>query len=218
MASNPITILIVDDHQLVRESWDILLNQDARFKVVGTAKSGEEGILIAKELHPDIILMDVQLGDKSGIEATRQLQSEATGAKIIGVSMFAQPAYVRKMFSYGAKGYVTKGSSRIEMITAIIEVSEGKQYICKEMKDKFTEMALEKNEGKDADIKSLTNRELEIIKLVIEGLTSNNIAERLGVSPKTVEVHRYNILRKLKLKNTSSLVDFVNKNLVSGIL
>ncbi len=213
--SKQITLLLVDDHQLIRESWVFILNQNPRFKVIGSTGSGDEAVEIATKLEPDIIIMDIQLGEKSGLEYAKELHKIVPKSKLIGVSMFSQPAYVRKMIVNGAKGYVTKSSPSEELVKAILEVSEGRQYICDEMKDIFTKMAIEKKDDSPKDFKSLTSRELEIIKYVREGHTSNAISEKLGISQKTVEVHRSNILKKLGLKNTSALVTFANKNLFS---
>src|SRR5437773_12242856 len=118
-----ITILIVDDHKLIRESWAFILNTDFRFEVIGEKSSGEEAITFAQSVIPDIILMDVNMKSMSGYEAAKQIRRISPRSKIIGLSMYTMPAYAKRMMELGAMGYVTKNSSKDELITAILEVS-----------------------------------------------------------------------------------------------
>lgn len=204
-----ITILLVDDHKLIRDSWSFILNSDPRFLVVGETSSGEEAIEIAREKKPKIILMDVNMSPVNGFDATRQIHKISPDSKIIAVSMHTMPAYAKRMLQLGAMGYVTKNSSKEEMIAAIVEVSSGKKYICHEVKTILAEQELDEQTD-TADMNNLSRRELDIIKLIKEGHSSKEIALQLDISLKTVEVHRYNVLKKLKLKNTAALVNFIN--------
>lgn len=204
-----ITILLVDDHKLIRDSWSFILNSDPRFIVIGETSSGEEAIEIAKTKRPRIILMDVNMTPVNGFDATKQIHKLSPESKIIAVSMHTMPAYAKRMLQLGAMGYVTKNSSKEEMITAIIEVVNGKKYICDEVKNILAQQELDED-TEVTDMNNLSRRELDIIKLIKEGLSSKEIALQLDISLKTVEVHRYNILRKLKLKNTAALVNFIN--------
>jgi DNA-binding NarL/FixJ family response regulator len=204
-----ITILLVDDHKLIRDSWSFILNSDPRFVVIGETDSGEEAIEIAKVRRPRIILMDVNMTPVNGFDATQQIHKFSPESKIIAVSMHSMPAYAKKMLQLGAMGYVTKNSSKDEMITAIIEVNNGKKYICEEVKNILAQLELDE-ESDHADMNTLSRREIDIVKLLKEGLSSKEIALQLDISLKTVEVHRYNILKKLKLKNTAALVNFIN--------
>ena len=204
-----ITILLVDDHKLIRDSWAFILNSDSRFLVVGETSSGEKAIEIASEKKPKIILMDVNMSPVNGFDATKQIHKTSPDSKIIAVSMHTMPAYAKRMMQLGAMGYVTKNSSKEEMITAIVEVSNGKKYICNEVKAILAEQELDENPD-TADLNNLSRRELDIIQLIKEGHSSKEIALQLDISLKTVEVHRYNILKKLKLKNTAALVNFIN--------
>lgn len=206
-----ITILLVDDHKLIRDSWSFILNSDQRFRVIGETSNGEEAIELVKSLRPSIILMDVNMAPVNGFDATRQIIQNTPDAKIIAVSMHAMPAYAKRMMQIGAVGYVTKNSSKDEMIRAIIEVNDGKKYVCEEVKGILAQKELDED-GMVADMNNLSRRELDIIKLIKEGLSSKEIAVQLDISLKTVEVHRYNILKKLKLKNTAALVNFINVN------
>jgi DNA-binding NarL/FixJ family response regulator len=206
-----ISIILVDDHKLIRDSWSFILNSDSRFKVIGETSSGEEAIEIVKDLKPDIVLMDVNMVPVNGFDATRQIAMYSPASKVIAVSMHTMPAYAKRMMQLGAMGYVTKNSSKDEMIKAIIEVSSGRKYICEEVKNILAQKELEE-EDSPADMNNLSRREIDIIKLIKEGMSSKEIALQLDISLKTVEVHRYNILKKLKLKNTAALVNFINVN------
>lgn len=203
-----ITILLVDDHKLIRESWSFILNSDPRFLVVAETSSGEEAIAIAQQKKPMIILMDVNMTPVNGFDATKQIQKVSPESRVIAVSMHTMPAYAKRMMQLGAMGYVTKNSSKDEMITAIIEVNEGKKYICEEVKNILAQQELDENS--EGDMNNLSRREIDIIKLIKEGNSSKEIALKLDISLKTVEVHRYNILKKLRLKNTAALVNYIN--------
>ncbi|MBN8877168.1 MAG: response regulator transcription factor [Sphingobacteriales bacterium] len=204
-----VTILLVDDHKLIRDSWSFILNSDPRFTVIGETSSGEEAILIAGQKKPQIILMDVNMSPVNGFDATKQIQKISPESRVIAVSMHTMPAYAKRMQQLGAMGYVTKNSSKEEMIAAIIEVSEGKKYICEEVKNILAQQELDETAAQ-GDMNNLSRREIDIIKLIKEGMFSKQIALELDISLKTVEVHRYNILKKLKLKNTAALVNYIN--------
>ena len=206
-----ITILIADDHKLIRETWSFILSSDPRFKVLADCGDAETAVEIARAQKPDIILMDINMIPFSGFEATEKIRKVSPTSKIIGVSMHSQPAYAKKMLQAGAMGYVTKNSSREEMMKAILEVHHGKKYICDEIKNIISEQLMD--EASDApNVNALTEREIQIINRIREGLSSKEMAAVLNISLKTVEVHRHNILKKLKLKNAASLVNFINSS------
>ena len=204
-----ITILLVDDHKLIRESWSFILNSDPRFLVVGETSNANDAIEIAKEKKPKIVLMDINMNPVNGFDATKLVRKFSPGSKVIGISMHSMPAYARRMLQVGAMGYVTKNSSRDELLEAIIEVNDGKKYICAEVKNILAQQELEEDTERP-DMNQLSRREIDVIQLIKQGDSSRVIAEKLDISLKTVEVHRYNIIRKLKLKNTAALVKFIN--------
>jgi DNA-binding NarL/FixJ family response regulator len=204
-----ITILLVDDHKLIRESWSFILNSDPRFKVVGETSNAEEAVEIARDKKPSIVLMDINMSPVNGFEATKLVRKYSPGAKIIGISMHSMPAYARRMLQMGAMGYVTKNSSKDELLTAITEVNSGKKYVCEEVKNILAQQELVE-EGVHPDMNVLSRREIDVVQLIKEGLSSKEIAVKLDITLKTVEVHRYNILKKLNLKNTAALVNFIN--------
>jgi DNA-binding NarL/FixJ family response regulator len=205
-----ITILIADDHKLIRETWSYILNRDPRFKVIGNCSNSEEIVKMSEEKRPNVVLMDINMTPFSGIEATRQIREVSPETRIIGVTMHTQPAYAKKMLQLGASGYVTKNSSRDEMVTAILEVSKGNKYVCEEIQELLTENA-EETESHSA-VNTLTEREMDVINLIRQGSSSKEISSKLNISIKTVEVHRHNILKKLKLKNAASLIQFMNSS------
>ncbi len=204
-----ITILIADDHKLIRDTWKILLNSDPRYSVIADCSNGQDCISLFEQWRPDVILMDINMEPTSGIEATEKIRQMSPRTKIIGVSMYAQPAFAKKMLQMGAIGYVTKNSPFDELTTAINEGYRGHQYICDEVRMLMLEHKNHEN-GSETPAQ-LSRREIEIIRLIKDGLSSKQIAEQLSISLKTVEVHRHNILKKMKLKNSAALVNYVNK-------
>jgi DNA-binding NarL/FixJ family response regulator len=204
-----ITLILVDDHKLLTDSWADLINSDPRFFVLGAAGTAEDAYRIVEEKNPRIALVDIGMPQVDGFEITRTLKEISTETKVIGLSVHNNPAYVKKMMRAGATGYVTKNSSREELFTAIMEVDQGGKYICKEVKEL---LAMQLGLDTDLHLKdTLTTRELMIIDLLREGRTSREIALSAGITLKTVEVHRYNILKKLGLKNTASLIKFIHE-------
>jgi two-component system invasion response regulator UvrY len=206
-----ITLIIVDDHTLIRQTWAFILNHHPQFSVLAESGSAEEGIELCKQLRPHIVLMDINLPGISGLDAVPLIRKYAPATKIIGVSMHSQPAYAKKMMKNGASGYLTKNSPQQEMLQALVDIHEGKKYICGDIKNSIANDMLQ-GENMDNGIGKLSLREIEIVKQVREGLSSKEIAQAACISVKTVEVHRYNILRKLNLKNAAAVVNYVNKN------
>jgi DNA-binding NarL/FixJ family response regulator len=129
----PITIIFVDDHPLIRKAWAFILKHDPRFKLIATCESGEEAIEKSRELCPDVVIMDIRLRGISGIEATKLIRENCPGTKIIGLSFHSQPHDAQEIIENGAMGYLTKLSNPEEIFKAILEVQQGKSYICQEM-------------------------------------------------------------------------------------
>lgn len=204
-----VSIMIVDDHTLIRETWSFLLGKNENFDVVAECGDGERAIELARDKRPDVVLLDINMAPMSGFDVLKMIRKYSPGSKIIGVSMHSQPAYAKKMLRLGAKGYVTKNSPRQEMLEAIAEVSKNQVYVCQEVKNILSDQMLNGDQV-NPDINNLSDREMQIVRALKEGLSSKEIASDLSISLKTVEVHRHNILKKLKLKNTVSLINFIN--------
>jgi DNA-binding NarL/FixJ family response regulator len=206
-----ISILIVDDHTLIRETWSFLLGRNENFEVIAEVGDGQRAIEIARDKRPNIVLLDINMAPLNGFDVLKMIRKLSPGSKVIGVSMHSQPAYAKKMLRLGAKGYVTKNSPRQEMLDAIGEVTKGNIYICQEVKNILSEQMLG-DEDTGAGLNQLSEREMEVINQIRDGLSSKEIADKLGISIKTVEVHRHNILKKLKVKNTASLINYINSS------
>lgn len=203
--------MIVDDHTLIRETWSFLLGRNENFEVIAEAGDGERAIEIARDKRPQIVLLDINMAPINGFDVLKSIRKLSPGSKVIAVSMHSQPAYAKKMLRLGAKGYVTKNSPRQEMIDAMMEVNRGNVYICQEVKNILSDQMLGE-EDNTAGLNQLSEREIEVINQIRDGLSSKEIADRLGISIKTVEVHRHNILKKLKVKNTASLINYINSS------
>lgn len=206
--------MLVDDHNLIRETCSYLLNLEANFSVVAATGDPKEALESAKNNRPDIILLDINMPVVSGFDMIAQLLEQSPLSKIIGLSAHTQPVYVKKMIKLGARGYLTKNSSIEEITQAITEVKEGKIFLCREVKDILTEQAFNNEASPAPGIQSLTARQIEIMGLLNKALSSKEIAGELCISVKTVEVHRHQILRKLKMKNTLSAVTYFNSCII----
>jgi DNA-binding NarL/FixJ family response regulator len=204
------SILIIDDHRLLRQTWSFILNNNPLFEVTGECDNATEAIGMVASLRPEIIILDINLPGISGIEAVPLLLRSCPNSKILGVSMHTQPAYARKMIKDGAMGYVCKSSSSKELFKALEEIRDGRKYLCHGTKEMLAKQIMGDEEGKNVGI--LSGRELEIIRFIKKGFSSKQIAKELFIAVKTVEVHRYNILKKLNLRNTAALVNFITSN------
>jgi two-component system invasion response regulator UvrY len=204
-----VSIMIVDDHTLIRETWSYLLGKNENFDVVADCGNGQRAIELARDKRPDVVLLDINMSPMSGFDVLKMIRKYSPGSKIIGVSMHSQPAYAKKMLRLGAKGYVTKNSPRSEMMEAIEAVSNNHVFVCQEVKNILSEQMLNGDQP-NPDINNLSDREMQIVRALKEGHSSKEIAVELNISLKTVEVHRHNVLKKLKLKNTVSLINFIN--------
>ena len=134
---NRIKLIIVDDHQMVRETWKMILQKDERIDVIAECGSGTEAIELARRMQPDVMLMDVNMAPVNGLQATAAIMKENPEFRIIGVSINNEPSYAKSMMQCGARGYVTKNTTREEMITAILEVHQGNTYVCNEVREKM---------------------------------------------------------------------------------
>ena len=206
-----ISVMIVDDHTLIRETWSFLLGRNENFEVIAEVGDGQQAIDIARDKRPNIILLDINMTPLNGFDVLKMVRKQSPSSKVIAVSMHSQPAYAKKMLRMGAKGYVTKNSPRQEMLDAIMEVYNGSVYICQEVKNILSDQMLNE-EDNSTGLNQLSEREIEVINQIRDGLSSKEIADRLTISIKTVEVHRHNILKKLKVKNTASLINYINSS------
>jgi NarL family two-component system response regulator LiaR len=198
--SKQIRILIADDHQLVRQGFMALLSVKPGVEVVGQAKDGSEAIKLAHTLKPDIILMDLLMPHKNGIEATREIKAKNPDARILIITSFSEDENVYQAIKAGALGYLLKDSSPQELMQAIHDVCNGRMSLHPNIAMKLIE-ELNRPTEKQATEDPLTEREVEVLKLVAKGNSNQEIAEKLIVSERTVGAHVSNILSKLHLAN-----------------
>lgn len=207
-----INVIIIEDHKLIAEAWKSMLQLQDRFNVVGVYNNPVEGAEAVKQKRPNILLSDINMHPISGVEVTRLVRKYSPGTKIIAVSLLTQPAIVKKIIKAGASGYLTKSSDKKELYEAIDQVLSGHTYICEEVKNILAQINLANDEIENKpDLNKLSDRELDIVRLLKNGSSSKEIAATLSLSVRTVDAYRYNILKKLNLKNATALVNLVNE-------
>ena len=207
-----IRILVVDDHALVREGLTSLLKKQADFKVVGEAGDGVEAIQLAETLEPDIIVLDVGMPGMDGIETARRILKSCPGTHILALSMHGEQDFVTTMFAVGANGYILKDSAFKELVNAIRTVIDGQKYISPEMVEVVLEsLGTGPPAAYTSKLERLTVRETEILTLIAEGYNSKEIGGKLNISAKTVDTHRQQVMKKLKLFNVADLTKFAIK-------
>lgn len=210
-----IKIYLVDDHRMMLDMWSSLLGNDNRFSVVGISTNGTLALEDIKLKLPDIVLVDISMPGIPGIELTRTIREKFPLTQVLAVSNQTNVLTIKQILAAGASGYMSKTSTFDEMVQAILAVHNGKHYIAEDIKNLITGQMLGESENKTVSrINSLTKRELEIISMIKEGLTSHDIAEKLFISQRTVEVHRYNIFKKLNVPNVVSMMKVLNQEAV----
>jgi len=200
-------IMIVDDHMILREGLRKLIGDHPDFDVVAEASNGREAVRLARQCEPDMVIMDVAMSDMNGIEATRQLKALSPETRVLGLSMHSDSRYVKQMLEAGALGYLLKENAFEEIITALQSVSQGRMYVSAEASGSLLQ-DMASGGGTVDDAAPLTARERETLQLIAEGLTTQQIAERLFVSAKTVETHRKKLMDKLELYSVAELTKY----------
>ncbi|MDQ2887022.1 MAG: response regulator transcription factor [Chloroflexota bacterium] len=205
-----IRILLADDHTILRAGLKMMLNAQPDMEVIGEAQDGRQAIHEARRLQPDIVLMDITMPDLNGIEATREIKKVAPDVRVLILTMHEHDEYIFQALRAGASGYMLKEAADTELITALHVIRSGQFYLSPMAQSVMVGDYLQRvrtGEEKDS-YSSLTEREREILKLVAEGYTNNQIAERLVISPKTVDTHRTHIMDKLNLHSRAELVKY----------
>jgi two-component system, NarL family, response regulator NreC len=213
-----INLLLVDDHQVVRTGLRMLLEGQPDLKILGEADSGLHALDMARELKPDVIVMDITLPDISGIEATRRIKEEFPEISIVALTIHEDEQYFFEMLQAGASGYVPKRAAPEDLITSIRAAFAGEIYIypslAKALVADFLGRSTQENEKTSID--GLTSREQEVLSLLAEGLSNDEIGETLQISKHTVARHRENLMRKLELHSKSELVKYaIRKGLIT---
>ncbi|MGD2144525.1 MAG: response regulator transcription factor [Anaerolineae bacterium] len=213
-----IGILLVDDHEIVRAGLRSLLERNEQVKIVGEASSGTEAVQLATELKPDVVLMDVSMRDMDGVEATRRIKKRTPEVNVLALTVHEEEAYFFEMLTAGASGYVPKRASPQVLLTAITIVSKGEVFLHPAVAGALVQEYLQ--EGRSGARKrvydGLTPRQREVLTLIAEGLSNNEIADDLGISVRTVERHRENIMKRLNLHSRVELVKYaLRKGLIA---
>lgn len=216
-----IKVVLVDDHTIIRDGIKALLHDNQEISVVGEANNGKELINLLPALNADIILMDINMPEMDGFEATSYLKEKFPEIKVLVLSMLDHESYISKVFDAGASGYLLKNTGREEMTCAIKMVAKGGRYLCSEIGFNLlnklkstTYKPVENTEEKQT--RDLSQREIEILKLIADGLTNAEIADKIFTSKRTVETHRQNIIEKTKAKNTAALIKYaIGKGIIT---
>ena len=205
-----ITILIADDHRVVLDGLRLLLETKGDIKVVGEAVTGREAVQKARELKPDIVIMDIAMPELNGIEATEQISRLLPATRIIILSMHSTTEHVMRALKAGAQGYLLKESTGAELMDAVRAVSAGHRYMSQKISDILIDKYVDHPDKRLAEnpLDCLSPREREILPLVAEGKTSLEIAQIIFLSPKTVETYRSRLMQKLGIKNIPDLIKF----------
>jgi DNA-binding NarL/FixJ family response regulator len=207
MQPTDITVLLVDDHSLVRHGFRRMLEDEAGITVVGEASDGFEAVAAAIELRPEVIVMDFALPSMNGAVATRRILAAIPEAKILMLSMHSEPDYIRTCLDAGARGYLLKNAMDLELVDAVRRIAAGDQVL---------DPRLGRLGGSSEPAPALSTRELEVLQLIVHGKSNKEIAIVLGLSVNTVSVHRANIMQTLQIHNTAALVVYaIRTGLVS---
>ena len=205
---NPITILLADDHALVRDGIRALLQKTANLQVIGEAETGDEAVQMAEHLRPEIVLMDIAMPGMNGLEATRLLAQKCPETRVIILSMHLEHEYVLQALQSGAKGYLLKGARTPELEFAITSVAHGETYLSPAVSKVVVGEVVRLSTAEPSRLDRLTARQREVLKLIAEGLTTKEIAQKLGVSIKTVKTHRAELMEQLDIHDIAGLVRF----------
>jgi DNA-binding NarL/FixJ family response regulator len=212
------TLLLVDDHQIVRQGIWAILKTESDFRLVGEAADGQEAVRLAERLEPDVLVLDLMLPGLNGLEVARQVAKRSPKTRIVFLSMHSNEAYVVEALRAGGLAYVVKESGAEELVRAIRVVLTGRRYFSAPLSEQAIGAYLKKAGGSPLDpYNTLTAREREVLQLTAEGLSGAEIGERLFISPRTVESHRANMMRKLGVRNQKELVRYaLQRGLVAG--
>jgi DNA-binding NarL/FixJ family response regulator len=206
-------ILIADDHSMIRDGVKSLLAKDKELVVAGEVSNGGQAIAQYKILKPDLLILDISMPDMNGMEVAQEILKEDPEAKIIILSMFDDEDYISRCMEHGVKGYVIKNETGNELDYAVKSVLKGQNYFSNQVQQvifkKYSTSVIKKKQ-KEPEFK-LTSREIEIVKLISEGLTSQQMADKLFISPRTVETHRANLMKKTGVKNSIELIKKMEK-------
>ena len=207
-----LSIVIVDDHAVVRRGIRAQLESQKGWKVVAEATTGREAVAAARRLKPDIVVMDLSLPELNGLDATRQIEKELPRTEVLVLTMHHSEAMAREVLQAGARGYVLKSDADADLIAAVESLRQHRPFLTSQVTEFVLDDYLRRGEEREAPQPAVTPREREIIQLVAEGNSSKEVATALGLSVKTIEAHRANLMRKLHLRSVTDLVRYAIRN------
>ncbi|HMN05293.1 MAG TPA: response regulator transcription factor [Flavobacteriales bacterium] len=202
------TILIVDDQSIILDGMEAILSGMSDVEVVGRCANGSEAVELARELKPDLVLMDVNMPDMDGIEATRHVLKASPDSHVLMLSMYGHREFVLEVMAAGASGYLLKNAGKEELRMAMDQVLKGGQYLSPQLRQLLEQGDQYRDRGGELNYTPLSKREMEVVKLIVQELTNQEIADRLFISVDTVVTHRRNIMHKLDVRNTAGLVKY----------
>lgn len=207
-----IRVLVVDDHAILRDGIRSILESQEDIIVVGEASNGEEALEFVSKLLPDIVLMDISMPKTNGLEATRLIKERFPQVKVLILTQHDNREYIAPALGAGASGYVLKRSGRREMLSALRQVYEQGAFLTGNVTEEVLKEYSQNGHSKKVDEQHLTDRERQVLYLIVEGKSNKEIAMQLGISPKTVSVHRTNLMLKLNVQNTVELIRYAASN------
>jgi DNA-binding NarL/FixJ family response regulator len=207
---NSITVLLADDHAVVRDGLGYLLDAQPDIEVIGHASNGREAVQMAKQLHPDVVVMDITMPELNGIDATLEISQSCSSSQVIILSMHSTTEHIYRALQAGAHGFIVKESAGIEVVNAVRVVNAGHHYLSQKITDNLIGDYIKIARSSDAmgPLNSLSSREREVLQFVVEGKQSAEIAQTLAISIKTVETYRSRMMAKLGISDIPSLVKF----------
>ena len=215
MKNQPIRIILTDDHRIVRDGIKAMLNDAPDLRIVGQAASGQELFELMKVEKADVLILDIELPDLSGIDICRQVSHDFPETGVLILSMYTGEEFIFKAISEGAKGYLPKNTNREELLEAIRQVAAKREYFSPVISQIMLKSYIRKAKSKNANEKEITElskREIEVLRMLAEGVLNSDIADKLFISIRTVESHKSHIMQKLELHTTAELVKFAIKN------
>ena len=215
MNTNPIKIILTDDHQIVRDCIKAMLSDMPGIQIIAQAGSGKELFDLLRTNNADVIILDIELPDMSGIDICRQIVAVYPEIRILILSMYTGEEFIFKAISEGAKGYLPKNTNREELVEAIRAVAENREYFSPVISEIMLKSYIQKAKSKNADYRDMTElskREIEVLRMLAEGYPNTEIAEKLFISIRTVESHKSHIMQKLEIHTTVELVKFAIRN------
>ncbi len=212
-----IKVMLVDDHELVRTGFRHILNGDVGIEVVGEAESGEEALEMIPQLNPDLVMMDINMPGIGGIEATRRIKRRHPEIHVITLTIHGDDPFPTQLYAAGAIGYLTKGCAANELLEAIRTVAQGTPFISREVAQKLT-ISQFAGKAKDSILSQLTEREMQVLMMVVQGMRNQDISDALCLSPKTISTYRHRIYDRLEVKSEAELIFFaINNGLIDPV-